>query len=322
MIRPDNLGRLNLEIHPDALVVNQANRAGKTPEESRILKAKDFKLPLLTRCREGTSKESFYFVQAVAPKFGLAAHPEENTDAEKATMEKLTAALNKMKPSPRFLVIYGGFTNAKPNEKEYFLQLESFKFSLDKISPDIPVVCVCGDTDCGELPTLEGIEAYRENFGEDWFSFWVEGVQFIVLNTTYFKEPRQTAILKAEQWEWFESKLLEAQVNPPKQVILFQNLPWFCNTKDEPDNEKNIDSKTRQEILPKLKEANVRAVFAGSLNGVGKDGEVEMILTSSLGKSVEEEIPGFRIVKVMPDRIFHKFFPLDNSPEDLNLELE
>lgn len=321
MLRPDNVG-LNLEIHPDALVMNQAGKAGKTPEESRILKAKDYKLPMFTRYREGTSKETFHFVQVVSPKFGLAAHPEESCDAEKQAMGKLVKALNKMKPKPRFLVVHGNYTNAKPNEKEYFPQLESFKSSFEDLSSEIPVVCVSGQMDCGGPPTVESVEAYRKTFGDDWFAFWVEGVQFIVLNTAYLKDSSpETESLKAEQQEWLESKLLEAQVNPPKQIILLQTIPLFCKNMDEANDANNIDISTRQEITPKLKEANVKYIFTGHLNRVGKDKDLEMIQTSLLGKTSDVENPGFRVVKVKPEEVLHKFFELDNSPEDLNLEL-
>jgi len=321
MLRSENLG-LNLEIHPDALVMNQASRAGKTPEESRILKAKDYKLPMFTRYREGTSKEAFYFVQVVSPKFGCAAHPEENTDAERQTMDRIVHALNNMQPKPRFLAVYGNYTNAKPSEKEYFPQLESFKSSFDNLSPEIPVVCVCGYTDCGSPPTLDFVEAYRKTFGDDWFAFWVEGVQFLVLNTAYLKDSNtDTQGLKAEQQEWLESKLLEAQVNPPQQIILLQTTPWFCKTIDESTDNKNIDLSTRQEIAPKLNDAGVKYIFSGCFNGVGKGKGLEIIQTNSLGGKNAAENPGFRVVKVEPDGVLHKYFDLDNSPVDLNLEL-
>ena len=85
----------------------------------------------------------------------------------------------------------------------------------------------------------------------------------------------------------------------------------------------NIDSTDRQENRPEnLLKPMQKHVFAGFLNGVAKDKELEIIQTSSLGKSDEIENQGFRVVKVKPNgRVEHKFFALDNSPIDLNLEL-
>lgn len=320
MLRPDNLG-LNLEIHPDALVMNQASRAGKTPEESRILKAKDYKLPVFTRYREGTCKDVFYFVQVVAPKFGHDAHPEESCDAEKRLLEKVINALNDMRPKPRFLLVHGNYTNASPNDKEYFPQIESFKSAFENLSAEIPVVCVCGPTDCGNPLTLDGVDAYRNTFGDDWFAFWVEGVQFLAMNTSYYKDVNaDMESFKTDQQEWLESKLLEAQVNPPKQIVLLQTTPWFRKSIDEESNADNIELTTRQEIVPKLIEANVKYVFTGNLNGFGKDKELQIVQTSSLRKTNEVENLGFRVVKVEHEGVVHKFFSLDNSPTDLNLE--
>lgn len=311
---------LNLEIHPDALVMNQASRAGKTPEESRILKARDYKLPMFTRYREGHSKETrvFYFVQIVAPSFGQNADPEESCDEEIRTMERIVNAVNNMRPRPRFLLVHGNYTNANPEEKEYFPQLESFKSSFENLSPEIPVVCVCGRTDCGDPPTLSSVEAYRKTFGDDWFAFWVEGVQFLVLNTVYYKDlSPDVDDLRIEQQEWLESKLLEAQVNPPHQVILLQTIPWFCRTIDEPNDDSNIDVSARREVTAKLNEANAIYVFAGHSNGLGKDNRLAIIQTNSLAKTDRNEALGLRLVKVEPMGVLHKFFLVDNSPSNL-----
>lgn len=315
---------LNLEIHPDALVMNQASRAGKTPEESRILKAKDYKLPMFTRYREGKEIGAFYFVQVVAPSFGRAAHPEESCVEERRTMDKVVNSVNSMRPRPRFLLVHGNYTQVSPEDKNYFPQLESFKSSFENLSLEIPVVCVCGLSDCGDPPSLSAVEAYRKTFGDDWFAFWVEGVQFLALNTAYYNySSPEVDDLKAEQQEWLESKLLEAQVNPPHQLIFLQTIPWFCQNKNEANDAGcNIDFDTRRNVTPKLSEANVKYIFAGHSNAIGKDNSLEIIQTNSLAKTDDNEAPGFRLVKVEPMGVLHKYFLADNSPSDLaNLEL-
>lgn len=309
---------MNLKIHPDALVLNQASRAGKTPEECRILKAKDYKLPLLTRYCEGTWKEVFYFVQVVGPQFGRSAYPEESVEAEEELMEKLTTTLNKMKPKPRFVAICGNFTRAGPSDKDHFPQVEAFKSSLEKLDSAIPVICVCGSNDIGEKPCTESVETYRRNFGEESFSFWVEGVQFLVLNSVFYRDLSDEESLRKEQQDWLESNLLEAQVKPPQQIVVLQSIPWFCKSINETDSTDNIDFETRHEIISKLKEAGVKAVFSGNKNSYSTEGNLEVILTSSLGESEGDEKPGVRIVKVLREKICHGFFTLDDCPEDLN----
>ena len=116
---------MNLEIHPDALVTNQAERAGKTPEESRILKGKDYKLPVLTHYREGAWNEEFFFVQIAQPRFGKTAQPEESCNEEKRQIAELCQAVNRMIPKPRFIVVCGDFTYKKTGETNHFLQTEA-----------------------------------------------------------------------------------------------------------------------------------------------------------------------------------------------------
>lgn len=63
--------------------------------------------------------------------------------------------------------------------------MDIFK-SLD---PEIKLVCVCGNHDIGDVPTPEAAKIYRTQFGQDYFSFCYGGVQFVILNSQYFKCP-------------------------------------------------------------------------------------------------------------------------------------
>lgn len=70
-------------------------------------------------------------------------------------------------------------------EKQYADFVEIFK-SLD---PEVKLVCVCGNHDIGNVPTREAVKIYRTQFGQDYFSFCYGGVQFVILNSQYFKCP-------------------------------------------------------------------------------------------------------------------------------------
>ena len=60
--------------------------------------------------------------------------------------------------------------------------------SLLRLDPSIPAICVCGNHDIGNQPTKDAIARYRGSFGDDYFSFWVGGTLFVVLNTQYYKD--------------------------------------------------------------------------------------------------------------------------------------
>ena len=305
---------MNLKIHPDALVLNQARQAGKTPEECRILKAKDYKLPILTRYREGAYKKEFYFVQIGGPLFGQAAFPEDDVQAERSKMERVAEAVNKMKPKPRFLAICGNFTLSAPGEKGHFPQIEAFKSSLRALDSDVAVICVCGSHDVGETPSEESVEAYRENFGEERFSFWVEGVHCLVLNSMYFRKVTDLTEFRKEQFDWLESNVLEAQVNPPVKMLIFQGSSCLSDK----NGDLNGDCETEQQVISKLKEADVSAIFCGNSNKSMKEGNIGVYSCSSLGICDNDAKPGLRVVRISRGEICQQFFTLDESPEELD----
>jgi hypothetical protein len=43
--------------------------------------------------------------------------------------------------------------------------------------------------DVGNRPTIESISSYTAQFGDDYFSFWVNGVKCIVLNLSLYSDP-------------------------------------------------------------------------------------------------------------------------------------
>ena len=65
-------------------------------------------------------------------------------------------------------------------------QLVDFRRVFSQIDPDIPLICVCGNHDVGDIPTKETVRIYREQFGQDYFVFWAGGVRFVVLNSQYY----------------------------------------------------------------------------------------------------------------------------------------
>ena len=80
-----------------------------------------------------------------------------------------------------FICTVAGDPNKDPQER-------SFKKTFKDLDSSIPLVCVCGNHDVGNTPTLDSIRHYRDKFGDDYFSFWVGGVKFIVINSQYYKD--------------------------------------------------------------------------------------------------------------------------------------
>lgn len=90
---------------------------------------------------------------------------------------------------------------------------------------------------------------YRDNFGQDYFSFWCGGVLFLVINTQYYKNCANVKKHAGEQDQW----LMEKLNNHKKQrIIVFQHIPWFVKNIDERTQYFNVERKIRQSMLEKL----------------------------------------------------------------------
>lgn len=143
---------------------------------------------------------------------------------------------NEFEPRPRFAIICGDLANDFPGQEYRNKQVEDFKKVFEAISTEIPLVLLPGNHDIGNTPTNEAIDAYRSTFGDDYFSFWVDGVMFIVLNVQYHKDRSQTEEYAKKHDLWLEEQLKDAKNGNYKHVIVFQHVPWFLHDVNEPDD--------------------------------------------------------------------------------------
>ena len=89
-----------------------------------------------------------------------------------------------------------------------------------ELRSDIPLICVCGNHDVGNIPTKESVEEYRRNFGDDFFSFWVGGVKFIVINTQYYENSTKVSFL-------FQIISFINYKPSCRRIVVSVYLPWF-----------------------------------------------------------------------------------------------
>lgn len=145
---------------------------------------------------------------------------------------------NQMRPAPRFVVICGDLVNDYPGEAQRFDQISDFKSTFRHLDPSIPLVLLPGNHDLLNRPSTEAVANYRREFGDDYFSFWIDGVMFIVLNVQYNKDPTDVPELAKEHEAWIDAQLEEvtAKKDTYKHVIVFQHIPWFLRDINEPDD--------------------------------------------------------------------------------------
>ncbi|CAL4062642.1 unnamed protein product [Meganyctiphanes norvegica] len=293
-----------------------------TPGDFKIT-AEDRKyLPFDNNCQK-TWKGPFTFVQTADIQFGMQErwfYDRIGWDKEMCQATQLMADVNGMNPQPKFMVLCGDLihpwpstdTEIKDRREE---QRDDFKRIFSGL--EVPLVCVCGNHDVGNTPNNETIVTWKKNFGDDYFSFWVNGVFFIVINSSFFKDPTDTKELAAEQDKWLETQLEVVRTEKPKHTVMFQHIPWFMASSDEDNDYFNIDMVLRKKILDQMYDAGVRYVFAGHWhrNGGGFYKDMELVITTASGVQLGDDKAGYRVIKVMEDKIEHKFHILGNPPQ-------
>lgn len=111
----------------------------------------------------------------------------------------------------------------------------------------------------GDVASPGSIKIYHEQFGPDFFSFWVGGVKFTVLNSQYWKCPEAIPSHFQDQQTFISS------IHDPsaKYSVVFQHIPFFISDPDEENvSYLNIDKEHRFPVLDELEKAgNVFGAF-------------------------------------------------------------
>ena len=291
---------------------------GATGEEAPLKKAAGGRFPGLGDGPEKAWRGPFFFAQLADTQFGMF-DKDEQWEQETALFTRAVEQINRLKP--RFVIVCGDLVN-QVSGAHHAAQVAEFQRIARKIDPSIPLVCVCGNHDVGNRPTAGTLTTYRREFGDDWFSFEVSGLYGIVLNSSLYSDPTGAAEEHERQHAWFTRELERARASGAKHVVVFQHHPWFLEKPDDADQYFTIPQVRRAPALELMKKAGVRAVFAGHYhrNAHGRDGELEMVTTSAVGKPLGKDPSGFRLVKVYEDRLEHQYYSLDELPGTVSLK--
>ena len=150
-----------------------------------LVKPKDGKFPGLTEKEEGTWSGPFYFILAADTQFGLidswngVPSNQITWDKEIALTNKAIECINKLEPRPKFVSICGDLVDAAPGTRQHELQIKDLLSCLEKLDQDIPLLCLPGNHDIGNVPTDETILDYKRVFGDDFYSA-IAGGTFVV----------------------------------------------------------------------------------------------------------------------------------------------
>lgn len=267
---------------------------------------------------------AFHFIQAADSQFGMIdsyihKRTEPGWNEEIELCENLVKKCNQMEPKPKFIVICGDLVDSRPNTDIGRLQVVDFKRIFAKLDCNIPLVCVCGNHDVGDEPTIDGIQEYKQAFGDDYFFFTLNEVLFIVINSQFYQHRDFVEDYASKQDEWLESMLAKCKLF--KYSIVFEHIPWFLEHFDEEDDYFNIKKAVRLKWLRKFNEAGVTKIMCGHYhrNAGGWYENMELVVTSAIGAQCGNDKSGIRIVKVLEESIEHQYYAMQDIPEKIEL---
>ena len=255
-----------------------------------------------------------FFIQASDPQFGMYTK-DVNFTQETANFEFFIASVNRLKP--QFVVITGDLTNKAADAD----QIAEFHRIAKKLDPAIKLYNVAGNHDVRNEPTPESLTVYRKNWGPDYYTFDSLDMRGIVLNSSLIQAPINVQSEADKQEQWLREQLAKAKADG-KRIVIFQHIPFFLKTGDEPDQYFNVPQKYRSRYLALLHQYGVQFVFAGHYhrNAEGHDGDLDMVVTGPVGMPIGPDPSGFRIVRL--DSMLHPYISLGNIPNQVTAALK
>lgn len=288
----------------------------------------------------------FSFVQMADTQVGLreATGGPPGWAVEKEHVALAIAEINRLKPA--FAIVCGDHIQEWPdNDKEKgnrggkakrATQVKDVQETYAQIDSEIPLVCVCGNHDVGNRPSQATIDEYREDFGEDYFSFWIRGCKCIVVNSMLWTDDADAKEIRKAHDAWVASELASAKAEGAVHTFIFGHIPAFIDSPDEDLNHYNFEPDVRTELLEQWAAHGVSHYFCGHYHrragGVYKSKKtpgqtVEVVCTGAVGTNfavpadvlhekwedslLDKDTSGFTVVAVEEENVSHKWYSLN-----------
>jgi 3',5'-cyclic AMP phosphodiesterase CpdA len=267
----------------------------------------------LPAAAQSPKPKPWFFAVLADPQLGMYAK-DKNFAQETANFEFAVANLNRL--HPRFVVVCGDLVNRTGDPAE----IAEYKRILGKLDPSIPVYNVVGNHDIGNIPRPETLDRYHAAFGRDYYTFSQGDILGIALDSSLIQAPQKDPEAARQQEEWLEKTLARAKSNAHRQIVVFQHIPYFIHSPDEPDAYFNIPQPARRKYLGLLEQAGVRYIFTGHYhrNAIGTDGPLTEIVTGAVGMPLGGSVSGFRLVTVEGPKFTSTWLCFGGIPNQVN----
>jgi 3',5'-cyclic AMP phosphodiesterase CpdA len=162
----------------------------------------------------GSAEDEFYFVQLSDSHWGFEG-PVINPDAQ-GTLKKAVAAVNGLSRQPDFVMFTGDLTHTTDDPRVRRQRLAEFREIVSALKVK-DVRFMPGEHDA----SLDNGKAFKEFFGQTYYTFEHKGVHFIVVDNV--SDP--TAAIGDEQMQWLKADL----DRQPKdaRIVVFTHRPLF-----------------------------------------------------------------------------------------------
>ena len=290
------------------------------------------------KTESGEQHRDFFFIQMADVQFGLFEALSGLDDAaieryrqrrlivrpgpkisgfadETALYEKAIAAANRL--SPEFVVMCGDMVQDSGNPD----QIAELMRITGKLQAGIPMKWVAGNHDVGNDLTAESLQLYHDRFGPSNYYFEHMGSRFVVLDTNVAFDPTKVP----DEWDhlldFLRAALGEAVEIRSRHILVFTHYPLFIADPDEEDSHLVIPRGRRRILLELLKAHGATGVFSGHWhrNNYARDGELLVVASAAVGYPLGYDASGFRVVKVLSDRVEHEYYGLDEVPSSVDL---
>jgi 3',5'-cyclic AMP phosphodiesterase CpdA len=229
---------------------------------------------------------------------------------------------NRLRPD--FVVVCGDLINrngdaAKVDLEEDERRARAYLDGAAKLDVSIPLRNVAGNHDVCNVPTPETLGWYEKRFGRPWYTFTHKTAQFVVLESDLMKNPQGAPEAAERQFEWLNKTLTAEKPDAVRHRIVFMHHPLCLKSLDEGEGYFQLSKQRRVELVDLFRRSGVKSVFSGHYHGnaVVCDGDLEMVTTNGLAKTLRGDPLGFRIVRVGAERVEHTFYAHDEVPEKL-----